>query len=74
MYTLFNKARKILTVDNFDKRRILAARKLYHDAKGEEKNMIGQLFESQAVLAKTPEESQWLLEVDMRYFDKSKRG
>lgn len=74
MIELFNKAKKILSVDQFDKRRILAARKLYHDAKGKEKQMIGQLFESQMVLAKSPEESQWLTEVDMNYFNKTKRG
>lgn len=74
MMKLFDKAKRILSVDQFDKRRILAARKLYHEAKGKEKQMIGQLFESQMVLAKSPEESQWLLEVDMNYFGKTKRG
>lgn len=74
MMELFSKARRILSTDEFDKRRILAARKLYHDAKGKEKQMIGQLFESQMVLAKSPEESQWLQEVDLNYFSKTKRG
>jgi len=68
MMPIFAKARKILTVDKFDKRRSLAARKLYHSAKGEEKRMIGQLFESQAALAKTPDDSDWLREIDKNYF------
>lgn len=61
---LFNKASEILKTDEFSRRRCLAARKLYHMAKGEEKEMIGQLFESQAVMAKDPKDWLWLNRID----------
>lgn len=61
---LFNKASEILKTDEFSRKRCLAARKLYHMAKGEEKEMIGQLFESQAVMAKDPKDWLWLNRID----------
>lgn len=60
---LFDKAFSILQTEKFDRRRYMAARKLYHKAKGEEKMMIGQLFESQMALADTPEDVEWMASV-----------
>lgn len=57
---LFDKASEILRTNEFSRKRCLAAHKLYSMAKGEEKEMIGQLFESQYVLAKKPEDIMWL--------------
>lgn len=61
---LLKKATKLLSTNHFDKKRCLAAHKLYNMAKGEEKEMIGQLFESQYILAKTPEDIMWLNSLD----------
>ena len=61
---LFDKASEILRTNEFSRKRCLAARKLYHLAKGEERDMIGQLFESQAVMAKRPEDWLWLNNID----------
>ncbi len=57
---LFDKASEILRTNEFSRKRCFAAYKLYNMAKGREKEMIGQLFESQYVLAKTPEDIMWL--------------
>lgn len=49
--SLYEKAFKILQTDSFDRKRYMAAIKLYRKAKGQEKYDIGQLFESQLSLA-----------------------
>jgi len=61
---LFNKASNILKSNEFNRKRFLAAYKLYNMTKGREKEMIGHLFESQYVLAKTPEDIMWLNSLD----------
>lgn len=61
---LYKKAKELLSVEEFSKKRCLAARKLYHTAKGKEKDLIGSLFESQIVLANNPEEYLWLSRID----------
>lgn len=61
---LFNKASRVLKTSEFDRKRVLTARKLYNMAKGEEKEMIGQLFESQYALADNPGDIIWLNSLD----------
>jgi hypothetical protein len=65
---LYQIAKKLLSIDYFDKKRALAARKLFHEAEGVEKRMIGSLFESQFALAPTPMDTLWLQSMDQRYF------
>lgn len=57
---LFDKAFEILQTEEFNRSRILAARKLYNLANGREKEMIGRLFESQYARAKEPGDIMWL--------------
>lgn len=61
---LYKKAKELLSIEEFSKKRCLAARALYHLAKGKEKDLIGSLFESQIVLANGPEEFLWLSKID----------
>lgn len=65
--TNLEKAQKLLSVDKFEPRRALAARKLYHESTGEEKRLIGMIFESQFALAPDPASVRWLQGID-RYF------
>ena len=62
--TNLQKVQRLLTVDKFDPRRALAARKLYHASQGEEKRIIGMMFESQLALAPNPASTMWLQELD----------
>lgn len=57
---LFEKATKILKSNTFDRRRILAVNELYKRASGQEREMIGDLFESQYALADKQEDLDWL--------------
>lgn len=57
---LYMKAKKILSTDNFDRKRYLAAKKLYEKAVGREKSVIGQLMESQIASVDNPKDVMWL--------------
>lgn len=57
---LFDKAKKILTTDKFDRKRYLAAKALYDRAKGQERAMIGQLMESQIAAINSLEDVEWM--------------
>lgn len=67
--TNLQKAQQLLSVDEFDPRRALAARKLYHASSGEEKKLIGMIFESQFALAPNQAATRWLQGID-QYFTK----
>ena len=71
---LYKIAKKLLSIDYFDKKRSLAARKLFHEAKGIEKKMIGSLFESQFALAPTPSDTLWLQKIDELISEKKNPG
>ena len=58
---LFDQAVAVLKTGAFNRERCLKAAALYGRATGEERRRIGQLFESQMVLAKTQEDAEWLL-------------
>ena len=57
---LFDKAKKILSTDKFDRKRYLAAKTLYKEAKGEEKRMIGQMMESQVASVENLDDIMWM--------------
>lgn len=61
---LYQRAKDLLSVDRFDRKRCLASRKLYHMAKGKERELIGLLFESQIAMIEKPEDFLWLSEID----------
>lgn len=65
--TNLQKVQKLLTVDEFNPRRALAARALYHASSGEEKRVIGRMFESQLALAPNPASTRWLQEIDKNF-------
>lgn len=69
--TNLQKAQKLLSVDTFEPRRALAARRLYHESTGQEKKLIGMMFESQFALAPDPAAVRWLQGID-RYFQGKK--
>lgn len=64
---LYGKVWQILQTETFNRKRYLAASKLYAKAKGEERKRIGELFESQINLIKTPEDLKWAAKVDQTY-------
>lgn len=57
---LFTKATQILRSNSFDRRRVLAVKELHRRASGEEREMIGSLFESQYALADEQDDLDWL--------------
>lgn len=67
---LYKKAFTILKSDKFDRRRYLAASKLYQMASGQEKIEIGELFEGQLSLIKDQEDLDWIAKVDSMFDSK----
>lgn len=56
---LYKKAFETLQSNKFDKKKYLGGVKLYNRAKGDEKRMIGELFEGVMALA-SPEDIEWI--------------
>jgi tRNA U55 pseudouridine synthase TruB len=61
--TLLDKAFKILQTDKFSRKRYMAAMKLYRQAEGQEKDMIGELFESQVTKVENLGDLEWIAKV-----------
>jgi hypothetical protein len=57
---LFMKAKEALTVDVFSKKRCNQAIDLCVKAEGRERALIMRMFESQFVLARSAEDTEWL--------------
>jgi len=57
---LFLKAKEVLTVDTFSKQRCSRAIDLCVKAEGRERALIVRMFESQFVLARSAEDTEWL--------------
>lgn len=56
----FLRAKSELTTESFSKEKCSRAFALYRASEGRERLMIGQLFESQFALCKSPDQTEWL--------------